>query len=232
MPLILNIETATEVCSVALSKAGVVLSNEEAGQANDHARIITRLVDQCMKAAGFTLRQLDAVAISSGPGSYTSLRVGASTAKGICYALGLPLVKVDTLQSIAAATSAAQPVENTLYCPMIDARRMEVYCAIFDSENEPVTQSEALIIEPTSFQTYFAAGNKLLFSGNGAAKCREVLQNPLAVFNDIVCSASHLAPLSHLAFEKGQFLDPAYYVPHYQKAPNITKPKVKFTFLT
>jgi tRNA threonylcarbamoyladenosine biosynthesis protein TsaB len=231
MPLILNIETATEVCSVALGKAGEVLRLEEAGHANDHARIITLLVTECLKSAGFTLRDLNAVAISSGPGSYTSLRVGASTAKGICYALGLPLVRVDTLQAIAAATLAVRPVENALYCPMIDARRMEVYCALFDSENEPVTQSEALIIDAASFQEYFASGKTLLFSGNGTAKCREVLQNPLAVFSDIVCSASYMVPLAHQAFKKGQFVDPAYFVPHYQKAPNITKPKPKFSFL-
>ena len=232
MPLILNIETATEVCSVALGKAGKVLHLEEAYHTNDHARIITRLIASCLNAARFTLRDLDSMAISSGPGSYTSLRVGASTAKGICYALGLPLVRVDTLQAIAAATLSAQSVENALYCPMIDARRMEVYCALFDMENKPITQSEALIVDTTSFQEYFALGKTILFSGNGATKCRKVLRNPLTVFSNIVCSAGHMVPLAHQAFKKRQFVDAAYFFPYYQKAPNITKPNPRFSFLT
>ncbi|MFQ5446597.1 MAG: tRNA (adenosine(37)-N6)-threonylcarbamoyltransferase complex dimerization subunit type 1 TsaB [Saprospiraceae bacterium] len=231
MSLILNIETATEVCSVALGKAGEVLSLEEAGEANDHARIITGLVDRCLKTAGFELRDLSAVAVSTGPGSYTSLRVGASTAKGICYALDLPLIKADTLQALAAATLAACREQKALYCPMIDARRMEVYCALFDAENKSVMQTEARVVGETSFQEYFTSGKTLIFSGNGAAKCREVLKNKRAVFSDVVCSASHLVALSQDAFVKAQFVDPAYFVPYYQKPPNITKPKPKFSFL-
>jgi len=226
MPLILNIETATEVCSVCISKGKEIVSLSETTENHAHARMITLLIQQCLEMANMTMPDLEAVAVSQGPGSYTGLRVGSSAAKGICYALDKPLIAIDTLQSLALATSLKEK-QNALYCPMIDARRMEVYCAFYNKENMLVTKTHSQVIDEGTYENYFASEKKIIFSGNGAAKCKTVIKSPFASFSPIVCSSMHLAPLSLKTFLERAFSDPAYFTPNYHKAPNITIPKNK-----
>lgn len=227
-PFILNIETATDVCSVCLSKGEEVLSLEETTGNNEHSKLITVLIEECLNSAGLDMNRLDAVAVSSGPGSYTSLRVGLSAAKGICFAREIPLIAVDTLRALAWAAFQQQGDEEALYCPMIDARRMEVYCAMFDATNTPLTDVEAKIIGEGTFREYFSNSQKIIFAGNGAEKCQAVLSSELAVFLPLVCSATFLPYFANRAYKAKTFADLAYFVPKYLKAPNITKSKYFF----
>lgn len=226
-PLILNLEAATDVCSVCISKGEEVLSLKEAAGSNAHSKVITMLIEECLHKAGLGLNELNAVAVSSGPGSYTSLRVGISTAKGICYALGIPLVAVDTLQALALAAYRKERDDTALYCPMIDARRMEVYCALFDHKNTAVTVASSEIITENSFQDFFASGRRVVFFGNGAEKCKIVLKSEYAVFIPVRCSAQHLTRFSSEAFIAESYVNLAYFSPNYLKAPNITTSKQK-----
>ncbi len=223
--MILNIESATGTCSVCVSRGEEILDFQEAEQEYEHSKVLTELIDKCLKTSKLDLGKLDAVAVSSGPGSYTSLRVGASTAKGICYALGKPLISVDTLQSLALATQKQMQLSGAYYCPMIDARRMEVYCNIFDSDNNPISEPSAKVIDNNTFGDFFASGKQLVFCGNGAEKCRAILESKLTVFLPSACSAAYLVPISNRHFEEGKFEDIAYFTPFYLKPPNITTPK-------
>ncbi|MEY3367577.1 MAG: hypothetical protein RI973_732 [Bacteroidota bacterium] len=224
VPIILNLETATEVCSVCVSRGEEVLALESAGGANDHGRVVTLLISSCLRVSGLEMRDLQAVAVSGGPGSYTSLRVGASVAKGICYALDLPLIAVDTLQSLARAAALQLPGDQLLYCPMIDARRMEVYCALFDGGSRRLTATQPHIVTEASFEEYFSVGRRLVFIGNGAPKCQGILPEGKAVFLPLACDAIHLVHFSNQAFLEGNYADLAYFAPNYLKAPNITQP--------
>jgi tRNA threonylcarbamoyladenosine biosynthesis protein TsaB len=229
MSYILNIDTATDICSIAVSQAGKILSLVEEAN-NNHASRITLMIEEALKEAKINIKDLAAVAMSNGPGSYTSLRVGTSTAKGICYALDIPLIAVDTLTSLAYAALKEMEVENALYCPMIDARRMEVYMILFENEGSLLKIVEPLnnvIIDENAFQNYFEEGKKIVLTGNGAAKCMAVINNANILHVDKSCSAQHLIPLSTEAFLKGEFVDVAYHTPQYLKSPNITTPKVK-----
>jgi tRNA threonylcarbamoyladenosine biosynthesis protein TsaB len=224
MATILHLETTTDICSIAISEGSQLLALQEISQFSDHAAKITILIQTCLQQTDLSLNDLDAVAVSQGPGSYTALRIGVSTAKGICYALNKPLIAVDTLQALAMATLQLEQ-KTALYCPMMDARRMEVYCSIFDHNHQLVQEAAALNIEADTFDRYFQDGHALVFSGNGAEKCRAVLTNELAHFSPVVCSAAHLIPLAAQAFDNQQFADLAYFEPFYLKPPNITVPK-------
>lgn len=224
MPLILHIETTTDICSIGISQDEQLLALQEITQFSDHASKITLLIEACLQEAHLTLKDLDAVAVSQGPGSYTALRIGISTAKGICYALNKPLIAVDTLQALALATFKTEQ-KDALYCPMIDARRMEVYCAIFDKNNEVLQEAAALTIEADTFDKYFKKDENIVFSGSGAEKCKTVLIAELAHFSPVVCSAKHLISLALQAFQNQQFADLAYFEPFYLKPPNITTPR-------
>jgi tRNA threonylcarbamoyladenosine biosynthesis protein TsaB len=226
-PLILNLETATEVCSVSLSKGEEILALKEAAGPNAHSKVITILIEECLHEARLALSELNGVAVSSGPGSYTSLRVGISTAKGICYALRIPLIAVDTLQALALAAYRQKKDEAVLYCPMIDARRMEVYCALFDHKNMVVAGVSSEIITENSFQDFFASGRRIVFFGNGSEKCKSILESECAGFIPVSCSANHLPHFSSKAFMAGSFVNLAYFSPNYLKAPNITTSKQK-----
>ncbi|MBK8489963.1 MAG: tRNA (adenosine(37)-N6)-threonylcarbamoyltransferase complex dimerization subunit type 1 TsaB [Saprospirales bacterium] len=228
MSRILLIESATAVCSVALSEGGQLLSLQEVSTPNEHGKVMTRLIERCMAESGTSLHTLDAVALSAGPGSYTALRVGAATAKGICFALGKPLIKVDTLQSLAWGMAAEVGDVHAWYCPMIDARRMEVYTAIYNAELEIQAPVQALIVEPDSFDPWINAERQLIFSGDGAAKCTSILSKPGTRFIDIKIGASFMVALAETAFGKGQFEDVAYFSPTYLKPPNITTSKKKW----
>lgn len=227
MPTLLLLETATEICSVAIAQNGKVLHVIDAPKDYAHSESLTLLIEACSEKANTPLSDLDGIAISSGPGSYTALRVGSSVAKGICYAFDLPLMAIDTLTALARATAQKVHLSDALYAPMIDARRMEVYTALYDATGKIVEDRQAKIIDTNSFANYFEQGKRIVFSGNGAAKCQTVLTHPLAQFESLVCDAQHLVPLAELAYQQQTFEDVAYFSPIYGKAPNITVPKKK-----
>lgn len=227
-PLILNIEAATDVCSVCLSSGMEVLSLHESAGQNEHSKVITLLIQECMTEAGLHLSDLDAVSVSEGPGSYTSLRVGFSTAKGICYALNKPLITVSTLAALANAANELEQDESALYCPMIDARRMEVYTALFDAEGKSVLEPQPMVIDSGSFESYFRGGQRIIFCGNGAEKCKVVLSNPLATFSRVKsCAATQIIPNAMNSFLNKNFSDSTYSLPMYLKTPNITSSRPK-----
>ncbi len=227
MALLICIETATEVCSVAISEDAKLLALQEVEDAFAHSAKLTLFIKDCAALANIALTDLAAIAISSGPGSYTALRVGISTAKGLCYALGIPLIEVNTLQALAMATAKQVQTPDAVYCPMIDARRMEVYTALFDASGNSLTATQPLIIENNSFEHYFNLEQTIVFSGNGAAKCQSVLNSPFAQFEHMKCSAAHLIDLAFGNFQDRNFVDVAYFEPLYGKLPNITTPKNK-----
>ncbi len=224
MPHILNIETSTGICSVGISRDGEMLSLRESPQQYDHASQITLLIDACTSEAKLQLNELEAVAVSRGPGSYTALRIGTSVAKAICYTLDIPLIAIDTLQSLAMATYQLEKAK-ALYIPMIDARRMEVYTAVYDHSGQQLEAPRSLVVTADSFQPFRESGKMLIFSGNGAPKCETVLSSPEMRYSQVECSATHLMPLAEEKFKNQQFEDSAYYEPFYLKPPNITKPK-------
>lgn len=223
-PLLLCLETATEVCSVCLSRGEEVLALVESHDRNDHASLMTTYIAQCMDQAGEKLADISAVVVSGGPGSYTSLRIGLSTAKGICYALEKPLIAVDTLSALAYKTHFDYPGnELTLYAPMIDARRLEVYMGLFDHTLQALQAPEALVLQPALFEAW--PEHTIIACGNGAPKAGDVFMGKSFEVKPIVCSATHLVPLALEAFSRASFVDLAYYEPFYLKPPNITTPK-------
>lgn len=223
MGSILCLETSTEVCGVALSVNGNILEEREDKSGKNHALQLARFVDEVMKSSGLSFSQLDAIAVSGGPGSYTGLRIGVSTAKGLCYAAGLPLIAIATLESMAhhvISNSQNYGIENPgsiVYCPMIDARRMEVYAAIYDINMLNIRYIQADIIDRFSFLE-FLQNQQVLFFGNGADKCKTTIQHPNALFLDhISTSARYMAQPAEAAFQARNFVDVAYYEPFYLK---------------
>src|ERR1700744_3394536 len=219
--MILQIETATASCSVALANKGATLSVKQINERNIHAEVITRFIEELISDAGFSYADLDAIAVSCGPGSYTGLRIGISTAKGLCFALDKPLIAIETLEAMAYGAinmNGFGKDNNLLLCPMIDARRMEVYTAIFDTGNERIRATSAEIIDENSFSDLLQS-NKILFFGDGAMKCADVLsKNDNAIFMpDFLNSASHLTQKAFEKFIAGEFEDVAYFEPYYLK---------------
>ena len=225
MAKILNIETSTEICSVCISENGKLLAIAESHEGFNHASNLTLFIQKCLKEAKLQMQDLDAVAFSKGPGSYTGLRIGVSAAKGICYALNKPLIAVETLTAMASVSAAKEQIQNALYCPMIDARRMEVYTALYNFENEKVKDLQALIIDSESFLPHFNEGKQIVFCGNGSEKCKAIIKTPQAIFSSIQCSSAHLISHAEKQFKSKTFEDIAYFSPLYFKAPNITLPK-------
>lgn len=223
MATILNIETSTEVCSVSLSIEGKAVQVREDHSGQNHALQLTRFIEEVLSLQEIKIENLQAVAVSGGPGSYTGLRIGVSTAKGICYAAGLPLIAVSSLESMSnyVSTNYLTPElsidDTTLFCPMIDARRMEVYTSIYNIKGEQVRKIKADIIDNHSF-IEFLDNSKVLFFGNGASKCQHTLKHHNAIFlPGIYTSANYIAPLAEIAFQSGKFVDVAYYEPFYLK---------------
>ncbi|RCH55172.1 tRNA (adenosine(37)-N6)-threonylcarbamoyltransferase complex dimerization subunit type 1 TsaB [Mucilaginibacter hurinus] len=221
MTTILQIETATTACSVALARDGEVIGLKQINQRNIHAEVITLFIDELLKSNAVNYADIDAIAVSSGPGSYTGLRIGVSTAKGLCYALDKPLIAVETLQAMADGVRTINSVDlpqGTLLCPMIDARRMEVYTAVFDGASNRLQATAALVIEERSFDDYLQH-RPVLFFGDGAEKCRDVIGgNPNALFMPEFANSA--AYLTNKAFEKlssGDVEDVAYFEPYYLK---------------
>jgi tRNA threonylcarbamoyladenosine biosynthesis protein TsaB len=217
MSLILNIETATTVCSVALSKDGLLLGLKELDAGYTHAENLHIFIDEALKKAGFEASQLQAVALSKGPGSYTGLRIGSSTAKGLAFALGIPLISIDTL-SIMAYMAFNRINDEAFYCPLIDARRMEVYTRTFDAEMNAQSDIEALVVEEKTIEKFKNYG-KIYFFGNGMEKCREIFSKlPHAEFiKNIYPSAEFMCRASFDKFNNRQFEDVAYFEPLYLK---------------
>jgi tRNA threonylcarbamoyladenosine biosynthesis protein TsaB len=228
MALILNIETATKVCSVAIGEDGKVIAETEIRGQQSHAGSLTLLIEQCLQEIGRTLQDLDAIAVSHGPGSYTGLRIGLSTAKGICYALEKPLITVNTLAALANVTAARFPDENAVYCPMIDARRMEVYTAIFDKNGAQIKKTQPLIVDNEDyFDDYFINNRTVIFSGDGSTKCQEIIIDKNAKFVPQENTAIGMVHIAERQFNENDFDDLAYSSPFYLKSPNITKPRKK-----
>lgn len=221
MSYILNIETATRNCSVALAKDGkTVLCKEISEQGYSHAELLHVFIEEIVKEANVTFQDLHAIAISKGPGSYTGLRIGVSSAKGLCYALGIPLIAIDTLTILANQIK----VENGLIIPMIDARRMEVYSAIFNSDILKVRDVQAEILTEDSFISY---NETLHFIGDSTEKAKSVLTNENFVFHEEVVfpSATAMSFLSYKKYQNQEFEDVAYFEPYYLKDFFITSKK-------
>jgi len=218
LALILCIETSAKACTVALSENGIALDQQKADGEWKHSKVITLLISATLDAAGRKLTDLDAVAVSQGPGSYTGLRVGASCAKGLCYGSDLKLIAIPTLHIIAQAQldSAAEFI-----VPMIDARRMEVYYKMLDNHLKTVKETDNLILTPEAFQPYEA--RSLRFCGDGAHKMKEFALPEGWSIAEEGAMAQHMAPLAEQRFQGGFFEDVAYYAPFYLKPPNITK---------
>lgn len=228
--MILQIETATTSCSVALTKDGEVISVKQINERNTHAEVITLFIDELVAVAGVAYNQLDAIAVSSGPGSYTGLRIGVSTAKGLCFALDRPLIAIETLEAMAYGILNRDryiPESDILLCPMIDARRMEVFTVVFNSKGERIVPTKAEIIDENSFNELLK-NNKILFFGDGAEKCHAVLgENPNAMFFPaFVNSAADLTKKALEKFNNKQFEDVAYFEPYYLKDFIAGKKKV------
>ncbi len=233
MPLILGIETATQVCSVSLSQDEEILSFHESYEMNAHSKNINVFTEQVVKESHKTIHDIDAVAVSIGPGSYTGLRIGVSAAKGLCYAMDKPLIAVSTLQGMVSGLIEKLKAHKTydkdaLLCPMIDARRMEVYTAVYNMENKQLREIKAEIIDKNSFLKYLI-DHKIYFFGDGSNKCKEVLgDNRNAIFiDDFKPSAKYLAGIAFKQYKKKQFEDIAYFEPFYLKDFIAGKPKVK-----
>ena len=216
LPLILNIETSTKNCSVALfSGSNLILEQSLLSEKHSHSETLTLFVEDVIKNSNYTLADLDAISISKGPGSYTGLRIGVSTAKGLSYSLNRPLISVSTLQSMAFYMSK-KILNYDLYCPMIDARRMEVFSSFYDKENNQVRDVRADIIDENSYNKELE--NKVLFFGDGSNKCKDVLNSGNAYFTDNFSpSATYMGILSLEKYNNKDFEDVAYFEPFYLK---------------
>lgn len=230
MATILNIETSTEVCSVTISKNGELLFKKEISEGLTHSEFLTVFIEELLSENNFELRMLDAVAVSKGPGSYTGLRIGVSVAKGLCYGLEIPLIAVNSLETMgtfAANRLTGYSNENALFCPMIDARRMEVYTALYNSKGEEIKSVSAEIIDE-SFLLEYLNGSKILFFGNGAKKCQTKITHPNAVFEGPEkTSAQFMQNLTEIKYNKKEFENVAYFEPFYLKNFVATIPKNK-----
>jgi tRNA threonylcarbamoyladenosine biosynthesis protein TsaB len=217
MSLILSIDTSTKVCSVALHQDGKLLSISELYTEKSHSGMLTTLCENVVKHGGFSLSQLDAVAVAKGPGSYTGLRIGVSTAKGFCFALDKPLISINTLEAMAFQVKDFYD-ETHLLCPMIDARRMEVYCQILDNKLNIISETEAKIIDESSFSEILNK-KKVVFFGDGAAKCQAEITHKNAVFlnTEIHPSAKTVGLLATNSFEKSLFENVVTFEPFYLK---------------
>ena len=221
MVYILNIETATKNCSVSISKNGNLVALIELSEAQfNHAEKLHIFIKEVLNQSKIALSHLNAIAVSKGPGSYTGLRIGVSAAKGLCYALSIPLISVDTLAILAKKVQ----IEEGYIVPMIDARRMEVFTQMFDKTHNAITNAEALIIDENAFAEF---NQQLHILGDGSLKCKEVLTDAKFVFYDEVQypSAKEMIQLSYQKFQQNMFEDVAYFEPYYLKDFMLTTKK-------
>ena len=233
MALILNIETSTTVCSVCISKDGIVQSYRESHDEKTHAKQLTVFIDEIVKEQKLKFKDFDAIAVSMGPGSYTGLRIGVSTAKGLCYAKDIPLIAINTLQSLANGIVSKvknndlniEGFKEAILVPMIDARRMEVYSSFFNSNAKTTREIKAEIIDENSYQDILVK-KQMIFFGDGSAKIAGTITHKNAIFiENINTSSLTMASLSKEAFKKNEFVDVAYFEPFYLKDFVATIPK-------
>jgi len=215
MALILNIDTATETALISLAENDLVLSFAINNDQKDHASFLHPAIQDLFVKTGRTIKEIDAIAVTSGPGSYTGIRVGMASAKGLCYALQKPLITINTLEVIAL--SSIQKInENALYCPMIDARRMEVFTAVFDKDLIEIVPAQSLILDKSSYQDLIQT-NKFYFSGSGAIKIKDVLNHENALIDHEQIRPESMAKLSFNCYDKQIFSDVSYSSPVYLK---------------
>jgi tRNA threonylcarbamoyladenosine biosynthesis protein TsaB len=226
--IILHIETSTNVCSVALSENATCIFSKSNADGMNHAALLSVFIAEALEVLKVNGKKLDAVAVSSGPGSYTGLRIGVSTAKGLCYGLDIPLISVSTLEVLTVqALAVVESKENALFCAMIDARRMEVYSAFYDTTGALKRKISADIITSDSY-TELLAKQPVYFFGNGAEKCKTTLTHPNARFIDnLIPLAENMISFAEKAYIEKQFVDTAYFEPFYLKEFQTTTPKVK-----
>lgn len=222
--IILNIETATKNCSVSIAENGIVLVLKEICEANfSHAEKLHQFIQDTLDECNLTFKDLSAVAISKGPGSYTGLRIGVSTAKGLCFGLDIPLLSILTLEALAHATT----IESGYIIPLLDARRQEVFTAVFDSNYKVVKETYNYVLEENSFIDYLEKDN-VVFLGDGTSKTSEIINHPNATFlADYYPSAKEMGTLSYQKFNKNEFEDVAYFEPFYLKDFYVTVSKKK-----
>jgi tRNA threonylcarbamoyladenosine biosynthesis protein TsaB len=222
MSLILSLDTSTQNCSVALHEKGQLVTQELVSEEGSHSKALTLLIEKVMKTAGHALDELSAVAVSNGPGSYTGLRIGLATAKGICFALDKPLICLPTLLVLSAAVQA--PSENLLL-PLLDARRMEVYAAVYTAELQEISPQEAHILSPDSFQEF----KPVLAFGNGSSKWKETCAHTAITFLEgpLCPEAQYMGELAYEAFLNEKFENLVTKEPDYLKEYMGTKPKLK-----
>lgn len=233
MALILCIETGTDICSVGIAKDGELISLRESDEGRDHARKVGVFVDELFKQTGISPDDIEAVAVGKGPGSYTGLRIGVSFAKGLCYGIGCPLIAVNSLEALAevaredyeAGIIDVDDWSSALLCPMVDARRMEVYAQVFDTAGNARSEVSAEVVTEDSFADYRKSCGEFVIVGSGAAKCTDVLAD--AVLADVVPSVRGMAVLAERAFAAGEFVDTAYFEPFYLKDFVVTTSKKK-----
>ena len=226
MAYILNIETSTKNCSVSIAKDAVLLSLKEINTGDySHAEMLHPLINESLKEVGLQFSDIEAVAVGKGPGSYTGLRIGVSAAKGLCFTNNIPLISINSLEVLA---NSLEVDEEAYVIPMIDARRMEVYSAIFNIKFEFVRETKAEIINETSFDEQLDH-KKVYFLGDGAEKCKGVINHPNAIFKDgLFPSAKEMASLSYKKYKKNDIEDVAYFEPFYLKDFIVTSEKKKF----
>jgi len=225
MSLILSIDTATAQGSISLAKEGKLLAAKTSGEQKDHAAWTHVAIRDLMEETGYNLHNLNAVAVVAGPGSYTGLRVGMATAKGICYACRKPLIALNTLYIMAFAArrqillsaAAGKVPENIVLCPMIDARRMEVFTALYDNELKEIVSPTALVLEPGVFDEWQTNKSNILFFGNGSHKCKSLGVHKGEVWGDFFYTPEHVTLQAQEGFGSGQFTDMAYAEPAYLK---------------
>jgi tRNA threonylcarbamoyladenosine biosynthesis protein TsaB len=213
MAIILNIDTAVESASVCLAKEAQSLQFAINSDQRDHALWLHATIQKILLETGTNLKDIEAVGVTIGPGSYTGLRVGLSTAKGLCFALNIPLIVINTLEMMAYAVKND---EADFICPLIDARRMEVFMAVYSKKMDEIVKPVAMIIEPDSFDSILAKG-KVLFIGNGSKKLQKTIRHENAIFNSIVATATDMIYLSNQAFIEKNFANLAYVEPFYIK---------------
>lgn len=228
MPVILNIETSAHTCSVALSAEGMILKHYEEFENRNHATVLSDMIKGCLDFLEEREVKLEAIAVSMGPGSYTGLRIGLSEAKGLAYGLGLPLIGIDTLKLMSSQVMFAREdiTEDTIFIPMVDARRMEVYTAAYDMTLEPITNPGPMILDEHSYEKILAMGRPVMFFGDGAEKACQFMTAPNAIYVP-GCDplAVGMVALSELAYSRREFIDLAYSTPNYLKDFQATRPK-------
>jgi len=217
MALILSLETSTSVCSAAIARNGKLIDRKVSFENKSHATLLTIFVEQLLKENNIQPSELDAVAVSQGPGSYTGLRIGVSSAKGICYALNAKLLAIDTLKAMAIMANKKLTEKPDIFCSMIDARRMEVYTAMYNTDLQQTNTTQALIIDENSFSELLKT-KKIAFYGDGATKCKQIISSPNALFlENISPLAENMVELAEEAYQKADFKDVAYFEPFYLK---------------